>query len=348
MSAPPLPLRGWSTPISISSLFFTMLFFLVVAAFLPFFSLALPSSHIHSFNHRSPLRPRILTYYPDWAPPKSIDYSLFDAVIFAFALPDQNYQLRWDTDQAPALLANIVPAAHANSTKVMLSVGGWTGSRPVPSSLTYITPHSSTRYFSNAVATAQNRETFVNNILDTYKRYDLDGIDIDWEYPGQVSQQGNTESATDSQNMVQFFKVLRQKLPPGALISAAVQDSTFVGPDGQPMKDVSAFSHSVDWITLMNYDTYSSMLFLLIYYSSHHPLSSPPAPGAKRPPFRRLRQLLTAFPECRRWLQCLDLSRISSSQDRPRCPCIWLHYRLRYQKTLRSFKFPLSCLFRRW
>ncbi|KAF8556981.1 glycoside hydrolase [Imleria badia] len=199
-----------------------------------------------------------MTYYTDWAPPKSIDYSLFDVVMFAFALPDQNYRLGWDTDQAPAILANIVPPAHAASTKVMLSIGGWTGSKPVPSSLANISPHPFTRYFSNAVATAQNREIFANNILDTYHRYDLDGIDIDWEYPGQIGQQGNIESASDSPNMLQFFKVLRQKLPPGAMISAAVQDSPFAGPDGQPMKDVSAFSHFVDWVTIMNYDVYQT------------------------------------------------------------------------------------------
>lgn len=125
-------------------------------------------------------------------------------------------------------------------------------------------PLTPTRYFSDAVASPQNRDIFINNILDVYKRYNLDGIDIDWEYPGQLGQQGNTESAADSANMLQFFKDLHQKLPPGAMISAAVQDSTFVGTDGQPMKDVSPFSDVLDWITLMNYDAYQSMLILHI------------------------------------------------------------------------------------
>ena len=83
-----------------------------------------------------------MTYYADWAPPKSFNCSLFDIIIFAFALPDQNFQLSWDSEQAPALLANLVPVAHAASSFVMLSIGGWTGSRPVPSFLATLTPHS--------------------------------------------------------------------------------------------------------------------------------------------------------------------------------------------------------------
>ncbi|KAH0839900.1 glycoside hydrolase family 18 protein [Lanmaoa asiatica] len=216
-----------------------------------------------------------MTYYADWAPPKSIDYSLFDTVIFAFALPDQDFQLSWDTDQAPTLLANIVPAAHAASTKVMLSIGGWTGSRLVSSSLANLIP--------SHVYQILFKDTFSNNILNTYNRYNLDGIDIDWEYPGQTGEQGNSDSPTDSANMLQFFKVLQQKLPPGAMISAAVQDSTFIGPDGQPMKDVSPFSQFVDWITLMNYDTYGSTPISLIPFITWSPLSlvrQPPGPNA--------------------------------------------------------------------
>lgn len=115
-------------------------FSLLAFTVLPLLSFALPSSPTHSLHHRASPRPRIMTYYADWAPPKSIDYQLFDVVIFAFALPDKNYQLTWDTEQAPSLLETIVPTAHAYSTDVVLSIGGWTGSRPVPSLLTNFTP----------------------------------------------------------------------------------------------------------------------------------------------------------------------------------------------------------------
>jgi hypothetical protein len=120
----------------------TMFFLLAACAVLPLLSFALPSSHTRSLHHRSPSppRPQIMTYYADWAPPHSIDYSLFDTIIFAFALPNEHCQLVWDSDQALRLLSDLVPVAHAAATKVSLSIGGWTGSRPVLSSLALPTP----------------------------------------------------------------------------------------------------------------------------------------------------------------------------------------------------------------
>ncbi|KIJ70078.1 glycoside hydrolase family 18 protein [Hydnomerulius pinastri MD-312] len=183
-----------------------------------------------------------MTYIADWAPPTSIDYSKFDMVIFAFALPDENGDLAWDTDTAPSMLQQVVPAAHAQSKKVSLSVGGWTGSK----------------YFSTAVSNPQARQKFANNILAAYQKWDLDGIDIDWEYPGQSGQAGNEESSNDTANMLEFFKVLRATLPANAKISAAVQDTPFAGPDGKPVKDAAGFAQLIDFVTLMNYDTYES------------------------------------------------------------------------------------------
>ncbi|KIK42540.1 glycoside hydrolase family 18 protein [Suillus luteus UH-Slu-Lm8-n1] len=171
-----------------------------------------------------------------------MNYDLFDSIDFAFALPTADYNLIFDSPDAPALLRKLVTDAHASSTLVKLSIGGWTGSH----------------YFSQAVSTAANRETFVKNIVATYSQYNLDGIDIDWEYPGQAGNQGNTESPSDEENMVEFLKLLRLRLPPNAKISAAVQDTPFAGRDGQPIKDTSEFAKCVDWILIMNYDTFQA------------------------------------------------------------------------------------------
>lgn len=101
-------------------------------------------------------KPQVMAYYPDWAastfPPEKIDYARFDWIDFAFAVPDQNFNLAWDgSKDAPDLLSRLVAAAHQGGKKVKLSVGGWTGSKWValdawrasPTQLTRNDPDSS-------------------------------------------------------------------------------------------------------------------------------------------------------------------------------------------------------------
>lgn len=95
---------------------------------------------------RNPLKgPKVMAYYPDWVaasfPPEKIDFSRFDWIDFAFAVPDSNYGLGWDgSDSAPDLLKRLVSLAHAKGKMVKLSIGGWTGSKcviPDSSSMPY-------------------------------------------------------------------------------------------------------------------------------------------------------------------------------------------------------------------
>ncbi|KAI0638105.1 glycoside hydrolase [Trametes polyzona] len=188
-----------------------------------------------------------MAYYPDWAgdafPPEKIDFGRFDWIDFAFAVPDQRFNLTWDgSDDAPDLLRRLVARAHSAGKKVKLSVGGWTGSR----------------YFSAAAADPEGRATLVDNIHALYTQFGLDGIDLDWEYPAQAGADGNMASPDDSAHFLAFLQELRARLPPGAKITAATQTVPFAGPDGAPMRDVSAFAAVLDWVLLMNYDTWGS------------------------------------------------------------------------------------------
>ncbi|KAF8639677.1 hypothetical protein AX17_000941 [Amanita inopinata Kibby_2008] len=192
-------------------------------------------------------RPLLMAYYPDWAgdefPPEKIDFERFDWIDFAFAIPDQNFNLSWDDpDEGPALLRRLADSAHANNKKVKLSVGGWTGSK----------------YFSSAVATPENRQIFAQNIVLVYRVYNLDGIDIDWEYPGELGDKGNQVNAKDSENLLLFLQLLRILLPATAKISAAAVSAPFIDSRGHPMKDMTEFAKVLDWVLLMNYDVWSS------------------------------------------------------------------------------------------
>ncbi|KAI0052983.1 glycoside hydrolase family 18 protein [Auriscalpium vulgare] len=188
-----------------------------------------------------------MAYYPDWVadtfPPERIDFARFDWIDFAFAVPNANFGLGWDgSDTAPDLLRRLVTAAHRLGKKVKLSVGGWTGSK----------------YFSQAVANDQNRHTFVTNIVALYNQFGIDGIDIDWEYPGQPGNTGNVVSPADTANYFSFLTLLRASLPPAAKITAAVQTVPFADANGNPLTDASQFASVLDWVLLMNYDVWGS------------------------------------------------------------------------------------------
>ncbi|KAG8936045.1 hypothetical protein FRC02_004958 [Tulasnella sp. 418] len=188
----------------------------------------------------------MMAYYPDWAgrtmPPEKVDFDRFDWVDFAFAVPDANFNLKFTQDDSEDLLRRLVIAAHAKNKGVKLSVGGWTGSK----------------YFSTAVSTSENRKLFAQNFVAIYNKFNLDGIDIDWEYPGTPGDSGNVVSSSDSRNFLEFLKVLRVSLPQGAVITAATQVWPFAGPDGRPMSDVREFAKLFDWILMMNYDVWGS------------------------------------------------------------------------------------------
>jgi len=91
--------------------------------------------------------------------------------------------------------------------KVMIACGGWGGSGG----------------FSDMAKTDSSREVFVQSSMDFVKRYDLDGIDVDWEYPG-LRGAGNPYGPEDTPNFTSLMKELREGLDeirPGMVLTFA-------------------------------------------------------------------------------------------------------------------------------
>ncbi|KAI8989856.1 glycoside hydrolase family 18 protein [Trametes punicea] len=190
--------------------------------------------------------PLYASYYPDWSsdqiPPNTLDFSKFDIILFAFATPNSSSTISFDSGST-STLKTLVSSAHnsGHGTKVVLSIGGWDGSY----------------WFSQTMSTAANRSTLVNACVSAVNTYNLDGIDIDWEYPGE-SGAGNPHSSSDSANLLSFFQSLRSALGPSKILSAAVTQLPWVGSNGQPLTNVSAYAAQMTYANIMNYDVFGA------------------------------------------------------------------------------------------
>jgi chitinase len=93
-----------------------------------------------------------------------------------------------------------------------------------------------------------NLSAFILNCFNISKP-DFIHLFYSWEYPNRQGIGCNTISANDSANFLSFLQTLRsQEGANELLITAAVSIRTFVGSDGNPMTDVSAFAQVLDYI----------------------------------------------------------------------------------------------------
>ncbi|KAK7052982.1 hypothetical protein VNI00_004303 [Paramarasmius palmivorus] len=184
-------------------------------------------------------------YYPGWTtkfPLSEVSWSKYSHVTYAFAVTTSDGKLSLEGSN-PDGLAPFVKAAREHGVTPCISIGGWTGSR----------------FFSTAVGSPLNRTEFVTTILDFALKYDLQCIDLDWEYPAKQGIGCNTINKDDTANFLSFLQELRVN-PAAATyeISAAVGINTFIDGAGNPSTDVSGFANVLDHIVLMNYDIYGS------------------------------------------------------------------------------------------
>ncbi|WAQ91863.1 hypothetical protein PtA15_15A255 [Puccinia triticina] len=194
-------------------------------------------------NRLSELLPQSLPQsLPQLLPQSHIQYHKFDIIYFAFGIPNENYGVDFTQSDSKQTLDKLVGYAHGNGTRVVLSVGGWGGSK----------------FFSVAVKSDSTRQVFANNLYQLVLTHNLDGIDIDWEYPGQAQIQDNIVSSEDSAALLSFFQLLRAKLGPHKIISAAVTDYTFLNAQGGRMTNVEEFGKVLDYILIMNYDVWGA------------------------------------------------------------------------------------------
>ena len=120
-------------------------------------------------------------------------------------------------------LKQIVATGHTKNVKVLISVGGWGWNQQ----------------FEAMAADPASRRVFVQNLKAFVEEYQLDGADIDWEYP---------ESGQSAENFLSLIQELRAAIPDKLLTTAVVSyGENALGIDP---KSFALF----DFVNVMTYD----------------------------------------------------------------------------------------------
>uniref|UniRef100_A0A336L9H5 CSON005432 protein n=1 Tax=Culicoides sonorensis TaxID=179676 RepID=A0A336L9H5_CULSO len=166
----------------------------------------------------------VICYAPTWDLDalNKVDTSLCTQILISFAKPHANGTITYP---------NLTPFSRLWPSKVLLAIGGadW---------------ESTTNF---AIIAAEFRSEFAQNCLEILEKHDfLNGIDIDWEYP--------REDTEDYDNFVLLMKELRAKLGKKYLLTTAVGSGTWRISVSYNLKELDKY---VDYFNLMTYDFHS-------------------------------------------------------------------------------------------
>jgi chitinase len=176
---------------------------------------------------------RVVGYVTDAAVPEIVPYDKLTEINFAFLIPNADGSFQPLSNSWK--MQTIVALAHAHGVRVLISVGGWGWDKQ----------------FEALAADPGSRTLFVGGLVQIVDQYQLDGVDIDWEYP---------TPGDSSDHFLALMQELRQAFPPPKLLSAAVA-ALGRNADGIPTASFSL----MDYANLMVYDgdgpNHSSMQF---------------------------------------------------------------------------------------
>lgn len=167
--------------------------------------------------------------------PEELPLNQLTHIIFSFTKVIDN-QMKFNNDSYGKKLKQLVEQRknHPN-LKVMIACGGW-GSKG----------------FSDMSYSKENRQKFIKSAVSFIEEYDLDGLDIDWEYP--CIPAANTKARPeDKQNFTLLMKELRE----GLSTLKREQTLTFASAGWKPYYkniEVEKVMKYADYMNVMTYD----------------------------------------------------------------------------------------------
>ncbi len=128
-------------------------------------------------------------YHPEQLPLNQLTH-----IIFSFTNVINGEMKFRDKETGKKLRQLVAQRKNHPKLKVMIACGGWGADG-----------------FSDMAHTAENRRKFVESVIEFNTKYDLDGLDIDWEYPAIPAAKTGARPE-DKQNFTLLMKELREGL----------------------------------------------------------------------------------------------------------------------------------------
>nr|CAH7717807.1 unnamed protein product [Callosobruchus chinensis] len=202
---------------------------------------------IHASSQEVEGNKNVVCYFASWTvyrpgngkfDVENIDPTLCTHINFGFVGINEDGTLRiidpWESNDEGLHGFRRLVALKNPKTKVMVSMGGW---------------NEGAAKFSSVANDPALRSNLISSVISFIEKYNFDGFDLDWEYPG--SREGSNPER-DPENYVTLLKELKAALQPrGYLLSAAVAGGVERIDIGYRVKEVSSL---LDMINVMTYD----------------------------------------------------------------------------------------------
>lgn len=196
--------------------------------------------------------------------PLKIPVEKLTHIIFSFTnVIDGEMKFRHPDEVGPKLEALVQQKERNPDLKVMIACGGWGADG-----------------FSDMALTEESRAKFIQSAGEFIEQYQLDGLDMDWEYPG-ISGAGTKAREEDTKNFTALMKGLRDMLDgfeePKLL--------TFASAGWKRYYDFIEVDEVMKYADYMNVMTYDQVSGESIYTGHHTPLGDVKSEDIEGSPF---------------------------------------------------------------